>query len=163
MTLNLSSNIMNDSNDKNNCLHELLLTNTQYSRLCKAFPNKPLANIKITKIQLHKIGQSGGFLGRLIGPLSKTGFPVKGNVLQPLAKIVLRPLGLTAAASSIDTATQKDFYGSGTTTLIVSNEKMNDIIKLVKSLEESGLLTNGVNEAIHNEAKEQKCYEVLVY
>ena len=153
VTLNLSSNIMNDSNDKNNRLHKLLLTNTQYARLCKAFANKYLANIKITKTQLHKIGQSG----------HKTGFRLKGNVLQLLAKIVLIPLGLTAAASSTDTATQKDFYGSGTTALIVPNEKMNGIIKLVKSLEESGLLTKGVIEAIQNEAKEQKCYEVLVY
>ena len=112
-----------------------------------------MANIKITKTQLHKIGQSG----------DKTGFRLKGNVLQLLAKIVLIPLGLTAASSSTDTATQKDFYGSGTTALIVSNEKMNGIIKLVKSLEESGLLTKGVIEAIQNEAKEQKCYEVLVY
>ena len=102
--MKISSNVVSDSNDENNFLHKLLLTNAQVSRLCKAFANNFSANIKWSKTQLHKIGQSGGFLGRLLGPLLKTGLPLIGNILQPLAKSVLIPLGLTAAASATDVA-----------------------------------------------------------
>ena len=97
--------------------------------------------------------QLRGFLGRLLGPLLKTGLPLKANVLKPLAKSVLVPLELTAAASATDTAIQKKIFGSGTTTLVFSNEDPNDIMKIVKSLEESGLLIKGVSETIKNEAK----------
>ena len=72
----------------------MILTNTQVSRLRKAFANGPSDNIKLSKTQLNKIGQSGEFLGRLLGPLLKTGIPLMKNLLKPLAKIVLRPLGL---------------------------------------------------------------------
>ena len=78
------------------------------------------------------------------------------TVLKPLAKSVLISLGLTAAASSTDAAIHKKMFGSRNTTLIVSNEETNDIMKIVKSLEESGLLIDGVSETIKNEAKEQK-------
>ena len=97
VTLNLSSNIIGGSNDKNNFPHKLLLTNTQISRLRKAFSNGPSANIKLSKTQLHKIGQSGRFFGRLFGLLLKNVLPLTGNILKPLAKSVLIPLGLTAA------------------------------------------------------------------
>ena len=112
------------------------------------------ANIKLSKTQLHKIGQSGGFLGRLLGPLPKTGLPLMKNVLKPLGKSVLIPLGLTASATDADI--QDKIFGSGTTKLIISNEEMNDIMKIVKSLTEFGLLIKGVSETIKNEAKEQK-------
>ena len=79
-----------------------------------------------------------------------------GNVLKPLAKSVLVPLGLTAAAAATDAAIHKKIIGSGTTALIISNEEMNDTMKIIKSLEESGLLIKGVSEAIKNDAKEQK-------
>ena len=79
-----------------------------------------------------------------------------GNVLKPLAKSVLIPLGLTAAASAIDVAIHKKMSGSGNTTLIISNEEMNDIIKIVTSLGESGLLIKDISETINNESKEQK-------
>ena len=105
---------------------------------------------------MHKIGQSGGLLGRVLGPLLKTGFSLLGNVLKPLAKSVLIPLGLTAAASATDAPIHKKILGSRATTLIISNEKMNVIMKLVNSLEESGLLIKGVSQTIKNEAKEQK-------
>ena len=82
------------------------LTNTQVSKLRK-LENGSSANTKLSKTQLHKIGQSGGFLGRLLGPLLKTGLPLIGNVLKPLAKSVLIPLGLTAAASATDAAIHK--------------------------------------------------------
>ena len=78
------------------------------------------------------------------------------NVIKPLAKSVLIPLGLTAAASAADAGIHKKILGSGTTTLIISNDEMKDIIRIVKSLEDSGLLLRAVSKAIQNEAKEQK-------
>ena len=112
-------------------------------------------NVKLSNSQ-SKIGQSGGFSGRLLGPLLKTGLPLIGNVLKPLAKSVLIPLGLTATASAVDAAIYKKMFGSGNTTLIISNEEMNDIMKIVKSLEESDLLIKDFSETIQNEAKNKK-------
>ena len=105
---------------------------------------------------MHKIGQSRGFLGRLLGPSLRTGLPLIGNVLKPLAKSILIPLGLTAAVSATDAAIRKKMFGSGTMTLTISNKEMNDIMKIVKSLEESGVLIKGISEAIKDEAKELK-------
>ena len=102
--------------------------------------------------------QSGRFLGRLLGPLLKTGLPLIKNVIKPLAKSVLIPLGLTAAASGADAGIHKKILGSGydnTTTLIISNDEIEDI-KIVKSLGDSGLLLKGVSETVQNEAREQK-------
>ena len=143
VTLKLSSNVVGDSNNENNFPDKLLLTNTQVSRFRKAFANNSSANIKLSKTQLHKIGQSGGYLGRLLEPLLKTGLPLTKNVLKPLAKSVLISLGLTGAASIKDTAIHKKMFGSTTTTLTISNKEMNDIMKIVKSFEESGLLIKG--------------------
>ena len=90
--------------------------------------------------------QLGGFLGRFLGPLLKTGLPIMKSVIQPLAKSVLIPLGLTAAASAADAGINKKILGSGhNTTLIISNDEMKDILKIVKSLEDSGLLLEGVS------------------
>ena len=113
--------------------------------------------VKLLEIipQLHKIGQSGVLLGRLLGPLRKTGLSLIGNVLKPLAKSILIPLVLTAAASATDAAIHKKIFESGFTTLIISNEEMNNM-KIVKSLEESGLLIKGVSETIKGETKEQE-------
>ena len=105
---------------------------------------------------MNKIGQPGEFLGRILGPILKNVLPLIGNVLEPLAKSVLIPLGLTAAVSATDAAVHKKMFGSGNMTLTISNEEMNDIIKTVKSLEEYGLLIKGVSGTIKNEAKEQK-------
>ena len=84
------------------------------------------------------------------------GLPLVKSVLIPLAKSVLLPLGLSAGMSAADAAIQKKIYGSGKTMLIISNEGMEDIMKIGKSLEESGLFIKGVSETIENEAKEQK-------
>ena len=101
--------------------------------------------------------KSGGFLGRLLGPLLKTGLPLIKNVIKPSAKCVLIPLGLTAAASAADAGIHKKILGSGnTTTLIISNDEIEDIIKIVKSLKDSCLLLKGVTETVQNEVKEQK-------
>ena len=69
VTLKFSSNVVGDCNDETNLSHKLLLTNTQVLKLCKGFANNSSANIKLSKTQLHKIKQSGGFLGRLLRPL----------------------------------------------------------------------------------------------
>ena len=74
----------------------------------------------------------------------------------PLAKNVLAPLGITAAASVLDAGIQKKKHGPGNTTLIISNEEMNDIMKIVQALEDSNILLKGVTKTIENEAKEQK-------
>ena len=136
VSLNISSNIVGDSDDENNFPHKLLLTNTQLSKLRKAFGNGSLAHIKSSKSDLHKIVKSDGFLGRLVRPLLKTGLPLIGDVLKPLTKNVLIPLGVTATASATDADTHKKVFRSSFITLIISNEEMNDIMKIVKSLEE---------------------------
>ena len=140
VTLKLSSNVAGDSNDENKFPHKFLLTNTQVLKTRKAFANGSSANTKLSKTHLLKIGESGGFLGRLLGPLLKTGLLFLGNILKPLAQSVLLPLGLTAAAAATDAAIHKKMIGSGFTTLIISNEEMNDIMEKVKSIEDSGLL-----------------------
>ena len=100
--------------------------------------------------------QSGGSLGKLLGPLLKTGLPLMKNVTKPLAKSVLIPLGLTTAALAADAGIHKKILGSGnTTTLIISNDEMEDIIEIVNFLEDSGLLLKVASETIQNEAKEQ--------
>ena len=155
VVLRLSSNMIGDN--ETNFPHKLLLTNRQVSNLRKAFANHLSADIKLSKTQLSKMIQSGGFLGRLLGPLLKTGLPLIKNVIKPLAKSVLIPLGLTAAASAADAGIHKKILGSGNmTTLIISNDKIGDIIKIVKSLEDSGLLLKGVTKTVQNEAKEQQ-------
>ena len=78
------------------------------------------------------------------------------TVAVPLAKFILAPLGITAAASAIDAVIQKKIYGSGVTTLIISKEDMNDIMKIIEALEDSNILLKGVTKTIKNEAKEQK-------
>ena len=102
--------------------------------------------------------QSGGFLGKLLGPLLKPGLPLMKSVIKPLVKSVLIPLGLTSAASAADAGINKKILGSGhnNTTLLISNDEMGDILKIVKSLEDSGVLLKGVSERIQHEAKEQR-------
>ena len=149
--------MVGNSNDNTNFPHELLLTNRQVANICKAFAKNTSTDIKLSKTQLSKMIQSGGFLGRLLGPLLKTGLPLKKSVIKPLAKSVLIQLGLTAAASGADAGIPKKILGSGhnNTNLIISNDEMDDILKIVKSLENSGVLLKGVSETIQHEAKEQ--------
>ena len=94
--------------------------------------------------------QKGGFL-IFLAPLLNSGLPLLKSVIKPLGM-----LGLTAAASATDAARNKKILGFGTTTLIVSNDEINDILEIVKSLEDSGVLLKGVSETIKNEAKEQR-------
>ena len=113
----------------NNLPHELLLTAIQKAKLRNAFKNYMSTDIKLSKAQICKIFQSGGFLGSL---LSKLAGPLM-KVVVTLAKNILAPLGITVAG------VQKKLHGSGTTTLIISNECMNNILKIVQALEDSNI------------------------
>ena len=138
--------------DRNDLPHELLLMTRQKAKLRKALNNNTSTDIKLSKAQITKIIQSDGFLGSL---LSKLAGPLM-KVAAPSAKNVLAPLGITATASAIDAGIQKKIHGSGTTTLIISDEEMNDIIKIVQALEDSNTLLKGLTNTIRNETKEQK-------
>ena len=95
----------------NDLLHELLLTARQKTKLRNSFNNNMSTDLKLSKAQFSKTIQSGGFLGRLLDPLLKTGLPLMKNVIKPLAKSVLIPLGLTAAASAADAGIHKKIIG----------------------------------------------------
>ena len=88
--------------DDTNFPYKLLLTNRQVEKLRKTFANKSSTHIELSKTQLSKMIESGGFLGRLLGPLLNTGLPLIKNAIKPLAKSVLIPFGLTAAAAASD-------------------------------------------------------------
>ena len=147
--------IKSDENETN-FSHKLSLTNRQVANLCKAFANYLSADIKLSKTQLFKMIQTGGFFVRLLGPLLKTGLPLITTVIKPLAKGALIPLGLAAAASAADAGIHKKILRSGhnnTTTLIISNDEINDSFDIVKSYQDSGLLLKGVTETVQNEVK----------
>ena len=107
VVLRISSNMIGNSNDNSNFPHELLLTNRQVANIRKAFANHLSTDIKLSKTQLSKMIQSGGFLGKRLGPLLKTGLPLIKSVIRTLAESVLLPLGLTAAASAADAGIHK--------------------------------------------------------
>ena len=147
-TLRMNARIFNG----NNLPHELLLTTRQTTELRNSIENNMSTEIKLSKAQISKTIQSGGFLGalssKLAGPLMK--------VAVQIAKNVLTPLGLTAAISAIDAGIQKKIHGSGTTILMISNEESNDIMKIVQDLANLKILLKGVTKKIKNETKEQK-------
>ena len=124
-----------------------LLTTTQTTKLRNAIGNNISTDIKLCKAQISKVIQSGGFLGKLLGPLLKTVLLLLKSIRKPLGL-----LGLTAASSAIDAGVQKKIYGSGTT-LVISNEEMNDIMKTVQALEDSNILLKGVTKTVKNEVK----------
>ena len=107
--IRLSTNMIGDSNYKTNFPRELLLTDRQVSSIRKAFVNNSSVDSNFSKTQLSKIIQSAGFLGKLPGPLLKTGLPLMKNVITPLAKSVLIPFGLTAAGSAADAGLHKKY------------------------------------------------------
>ena len=129
--------------NKDELPHELLLTTRQNTKLRNAINNNLATDIKLSKAQIKKLIQSGGLLGKLLNKL--VGSLMK--VAMPLAKNVLAPLGLTAAMSAIDGSIQK---------LIIEQEDMNDIIKIIEALENSGIFLKGVTKTIENETKEQR-------
>ena len=137
--------------NKDELPHELLLATRQNTKLRNAINNNSAIDIKLSKAQIKKLIQSGGFLGTL---LSKLAGPLM-KVALPLAKNVLASLGLTVAMSAIDGSIQKKIHGSGVK-LIIEQEDMNDILKIIEALENSGILLKGVSKTIENETKEQR-------
>ena len=138
--------------DEDDLPHELLLTTRQKAKLRNAFNNNMSTDSKLSEAKISKIIQSGRFLGLLLSKLA--GQLMEIAIL--LAKNVLAPLGITAAASAIDAGIRKKMHGSGTATLIISNEEMNDTMKIVQALEDSNILLKGPTKTIKNETKEQK-------
>ena len=108
VVLRISSNMVSNSNDNNTDVpHELLLTNRQVANIRKAFAKNISTDIKLSKTQLSKMTESGGFLGNLLGKLAG---PLM-KVAMPLAKNVLAPLGIPAAMSAIDGSIKKKMLG----------------------------------------------------
>ena len=159
VVLRLSSNTIGNSDDEANFPHKLLLTNRQVADIRKAFANHTSTYIKSSKAQISKM-QKGEFL-RFLAPLLKSGLPLLKSVIKPLGM-----LGLTAAASATDAAINKKILGSGNnTTLIISNDDMQDLLKIVKSLEDSGILLDGITtETVENDVKEQQgCFLLILF
>ena len=123
----------------NNLPHKFLLTTRQTTKLRTAIENNMSIDKKLSKAQISKIIQSGGFLRSL---LSKIAGPLM-KVAVPIIKKVLAPVGLTAAMSAINAGIQNKMHGSGTTTLI-SNEETNGIMKIVQALDDSNILLKRV-------------------
>ena len=148
--------------DESNFPHKLLLFNRQVANFRKAYANYLSTDVKLSKTQLSMMIKSGGFLGRLLGSLLKTGLPLIKNVIKPLSKSVLIPLGLTAAAAAAaDVGIDKKNLESGhsssshkNTVLLISNNDIEDVIKIVKSLGDSGLLLKELTGTVQNEVKE---------
>ena len=148
--LRLSSNMIGNSDDEANFPHKLLLTNREVANLRKDFANHASTDVKLSKAQLIKM-EKGGFL-RFLVPLLKSGLPLLKSIIKPLGMF-----GVTAAASATDAAMNKKTLGSGNhTTLIISDDDMQDLLKILKSLEDSGLLLDGMAETVKNEVKEEK-------
>ena len=137
--------------NKDEVPHELLLTTRENTKLRNAINNNLTTDIKLRKAQIKKIIESGGFLGKL---LSKLAGPLM-KIAMPLAKNVLAPLSLASAMSAIDGSIQKKIHGSGVK-LLIEQEDMKDIIKIIKALENSGILLKGVSKTVKNETKEQR-------
>ena len=142
--------------------HKPLLTNRQVVNFRKAFANKLSTDIMLSKTQLAKLIQTGRALDRRISSLWKTSLPLTKNITQLLAKSVLISLGSTAVASAADVGIHKNILGSGTTTQIISDDKMVDIMKIAK-IENSVFLLKGVDETIQNEAKDERGVFLVCY
>ena len=147
ITLRMSLKMLNG----NDLPHGLLLIR-QKTKLRNAFNNNMSTDLTLSKAQIFKIIQSGGFLASL---LSKLAGPLM-KVAIPLAKNILTPLGITAAAAAIDAGIQKNILGSGATTLIISKKEMNDIMKIVQALKDPNILLKGVTKTIKGKTNEQK-------
>ena len=149
--LRLSSNMIGNSYDETNFPHKLMLTNRQVFA-------KPLLTThelnKLSKTQLTKM-QKGGFL-KFLAPLLKSGLPLLKAAAKPLGL-----LGLTAVSSLTDALIHKKVgSAANNTTLIISNDELNDILKTVKSFEDSGILLKGVDKTIK---KKQRNKRVVLY
>ena len=143
VVLRLPSNMVGKSDDEANFPHILLLTNRQTLNLRKAFNNQRSADIKFSKAQLTKM-QKGGFL-KFLMPLLKSGLPLLISVVAP-----------SATDAAINRCCNKILGSGNHTTLTISNDNMQDLLKIVKSLEDSSILLDGITEAVKKDVKEQK-------
>ena len=129
----------------------MLLTTRQNTKLRNALNNNSATDIKLSKTQTKKIIQSGEFLRKLLSKLASSLI----KVALSLAKNVSAPFGLTAAMSAIDGSIQKKIHGSGIK-LIIEEEDMNDIMKIIEALENSGILLKGVTKQLKMKLKNKK-------
>ena len=133
----------------------ITLTNNEIKDIIKVIKYLENRGVLLKGTTRTFTSQEGGFL-KFLRPLLTAGVPLMKSVRTPLTKSVLLALGLSAEISAADAAIENKIYRSSTTALIISNEEMVDIMKIVKSFEESELLIKGISETIKNEAKEQK-------
>ena len=152
--------IINKKINKEDLPHELFLTQQQTTKLRNKIENNMSADIKLSRTQIRKMDQFGGFLGRLLGRfLIKPATKILPKLIKPaisVGKNISAPLGLSAAVSATDAAIQKKIYGSGITTLVISNEELNDIMKIIQALEDQNILLKGVGKKIKNDINIQK-------
>ena len=144
--------LSNKNFNKNQLLHELYLTQKQMEKLIEKVRNNMSTDKKLSKVQINKIIKEGGNLGKLLMSF----LPKLIKPVISIGKNILAPLGLSAAMSATDAAIQKKMYGSGITTLIISNDDMNDLIKIVTALEEHDILLKGTNKTIKDKTKKQE-------
>ena len=134
--------MIGNSDDGTNFPHKLLLTNRQVANLRKAFANYTSTDVKLSKAQLTKMQKRG--LLKFLMPLLKSGLPLSKSLIKPLGV-----LGLTAAASATDAAINKKILGSENhTALTISNDDIHVLLKIVKSLQDSGILLDGITETV---------------
>ena len=142
----------NENFNKNELIHESYLTERQIKKLIGKIENNMSTDIKLSKAQINKIIKEGGNLGRLL-------MNFLPRLIKPtisIRKNILAPLGLSAAMSATDAAFQKNMYRSGNKTLIISNNDLNDLIKIATALEEHDIFLKGTGRAIKNNAKKQE-------
>ena len=132
--------------------HELFLTTRQMTKLRNKIGNNMSANIKLSKAQLKKTAQSGGFSARLLCRF----LPKLIKPAISVGKNILVPLGLSAAMSGIDRAIQKSMFGYGITTLKIGNKEFSDMMKIIKVLKDHGVSLKGITKAAQNEVKSQR-------
>ena len=156
---------MNEKNFENEELpHELFLTTRQTTKIRNAFVNNISTDIKLSKAQISKIIQLGRSFGSWLGNLGKKALT---NIAIPLARDNLSGLVSNLTSSAMNKFGRKISgelavrAGKGFT-LFISNEDMNDIIKIIKSLEDSGVLIDGVTETVKHEIKKQEGGSVAV-
>ena len=143
--------IGNKNFNKADLLHELFLTQTQINKLREKVENYMSTDIKLSKTQINKLIKEGGALGSILAR-------VLPKLIKPaisLGKNILAPLGLSAAMSATDAAIQKKIHGYGTKTVRFSNKDLDDITKIVKTLEDSDVLMKGITETLKNDIKKE--------
>ena len=142
----------NKNFNKNQLIHELYLTEQQLNKLRKKIESNMSTDIKLSKVQINKIIKEDGNLGRLLMNF----LPKLVKPAISIVKNILAPLGLSAAMSATDDAIQKKMYSSGNKALIISNDDLNDLIKIATTLEEHDILLKGTTKTVKNNTKKKK-------